>query len=101
MTFIENNIEHIEDNIEHEVSELICLKCLNRWIGVYPSEVALKDIECKCGAIGYVIKTGQTLSDVDVNIEEFEHDKRFQIMVQMWGREIAIEKYKAFVLGQE
>ena len=51
----------IETNMEHEVAELICLKCLDRWIGVYPSKVPLKEIECKCGAIGYVIKTGQTI----------------------------------------
>ena len=55
------NVIKIEDNLEHEVAELICLKCLNRWIGVYPSVVTLKNIECKCGAVGYVIKTGQTL----------------------------------------
>ena len=51
-----------EANMEHEVSELICLKCLSRWIGVYPRKTLLKDIECKCGAIGYVIKTGQDIS---------------------------------------
>ena len=90
---------YIEDNTEHEVAELICLKCLNRWIGVYPLELSLKDMQCKCGEIGYVIKTGQTLSAVDT--EKFEHDKRFQNMVRMWGRKIAIEKYKSFVLGQE
>ncbi len=88
----------IEDTIEHEVSELICLKCFNRWIGVYPSETPLNQLECKCGEIGYVIKTGQTLSDVD--FEKFEHDKLFQNMVRMWGRKIASEKYKEFVLGQ-
>ena len=89
----------IEDNVEHEVAELICLKCLNRWIGVYPSELPLKDIECKCGEVGYVIKTGQTLPDVDVT--KFEHDERYQNMVRMWGKKVAIEKYKEFVLGQE
>lgn len=57
----------IESNMEHEVAELICLKCLDRWIGVYPATVPLKDIECKCGAIGYVIKTGQTLESEGVN----------------------------------
>lgn len=75
---------HIEDNIEHEVTELICLKCLNRWIGVYPSETPLKQLECKCGEIGYVIKTGQILPNVDV--KEFEHDARYQNMVKMWGK---------------
>lgn len=54
-----------EKNMEHEVSELICLKCLNRWIGVYPSKTLLKQLECKCGAIGYVIKTGQTIESED------------------------------------
>ena len=88
----------IEDNLEHEVSELICLKCLNRWIGVYPSELPLKDIECECGEVGYVIKTGQTLPDDDV--KNFEQDERYQNMVRMWGRKVAIEKYKKFVLGQ-
>ena len=89
----------IEDNMEHEVSELICLKCLNRAIHVYPSSVLLKDLECKCGEVGYLIKTGQTLPDVDA--ERFEHDKCFQNMVRMWGRNEATEKYKTFVLGQE
>jgi TPP-dependent 2-oxoacid decarboxylase len=89
---------YIEDDTEYEVAELICLKCLNRWIGVYPSELPLKDIKCKCGEVGYVIKTGQTLPDVDV--KKFEHDARYQNMVKMWGRKVAIEKYKSFVLGQ-
>ncbi len=54
-------IHRIEERLPHEVSELICLKCLDRWIGVYPEKTLLKDIECKCGAVGFVIKTGQTL----------------------------------------
>ena len=89
----------IEENIEHEVTELICLKCLNRAIHVYPEKILLKELECKCGEIGYLIKTGQTLPDVDA--KKFEHDARFQSMVRMWGKKVAIEKYKAFVLGQE
>lgn len=55
----------IECNLEHEISELICLKCLSRWIGVYPSDTPLKKLECKCGAVGYVIKTGQTIIEAD------------------------------------
>lgn len=43
-------------------------------------------------------KTGQTLPDVD--IKKFEQDPRYQNMVKMWGRKVAIEKYKSFVLGQ-
>lgn len=53
----------IERDIPHEVSEVICLSCLLRWIAVYPENVALKDLKCKCGKVGYVIKTGQTLYD--------------------------------------
>lgn len=54
-------IINIDDKEPHEVSELICLKCLNRWIGVYPQKTLLKQLECRCGAVGYVIKTGQTI----------------------------------------
>lgn len=50
-----------EKNMPHEVAELICLKCHERWIGAYPKTTLLKDLECKCGAVGYVIKTGQTI----------------------------------------
>jgi hypothetical protein len=61
-----NKIIEIEKNLPHEVAELICLRCHDRWIGVYPQCVNLKDIKCKCGAIGLVIKTGQTLErDID------------------------------------
>ena len=56
-------IMYFEDNLPHEISELICLKCYNRWIGVYPENLSLKDIECKCGAMGFVIKTGQTIKE--------------------------------------
>lgn len=56
-------IYEFESNLPHEVSELICLKCFSRWIGVYPIITKLKDIECKCGAVGFVIKTGQTIED--------------------------------------
>lgn len=55
---------NIEKGLKHEVAELICLKCLNRWVGVYPEETLLKNIECKCGEVGYVIKTGQTIEEV-------------------------------------
>ena len=52
-----------EAYLKHEVSEVICLKCLNRWIAVYPSKTPLKKLQCKCGAVGYVIKTGQTIPE--------------------------------------
>ena len=61
-------ISDIESNLPHEVAELICLKCLHRWIGVYPEKTPLKKLECKCGAVGYVIKTGQTI-EADRSVE--------------------------------
>ena len=48
---------------EYEVAELICLGCLKRWIGVYPTKSLLKDGECECGAVGLIIKTGQTIEE--------------------------------------
>ena len=47
----------------HAVSELICLACQERWIGVYPANALLKDMVCKCGVKGLIIKTGQPLED--------------------------------------
>ena len=81
-----------EENLEHEVCELICLKCLNRWIGVFPTETLLKDIECKCGEVGYVIKTGQTLEEPED--ENMINDARYQNMVTMWGKKTAQRKYR-------
>ena len=52
-----------EEYLPHEVSEVICLKCLHRWIAVYPSQTLLKQLECPCGEIGFVIKTGQTIPE--------------------------------------
>ena len=88
-------ITDIEANMEHEVSELICLKCFSRWIGVYPVQTPLKQLECKCGAVGYVIKTGQTL-DEDYFDPEWQKDVRYQNMVKQWGPDVAKEKYQAF-----
>ena len=50
----------IEKNLPHKVSEVICLKCLNRWIAVRPETVHLKALECECGKTGYVIETGES-----------------------------------------
>ena len=87
-----------EENQEHEICELICLKCLNRWIGVFPTETLLKNIECKCGEVGYVIKTGQSLEEVAD--EDMLNDIRYQNMVTMWGKKIAQRKYREFIKGE-
>lgn len=57
----EQYLERKAENEPHEVSELICLKCFDRWIGVTAVRVPLKDMICVCGEKGYIIKTGQTI----------------------------------------
>ena len=57
------SIRQLEIRYPHEVSELICLKCLNRWIGVTAVGMPLKDMTCVCGEKGYIIKTGQTIEE--------------------------------------
>lgn len=49
------------ENQPHEVAELMCLGCYRRWTGVYPVKSLLRDMECRCGRVGSIIKTGQTL----------------------------------------
>lgn len=52
----------IEKNIPHTVSEVVCLKCLTRFICARPSKVLLKDLQCGvCGNTGYIIETGESL----------------------------------------
>lgn len=49
----------INENIPHKVSEVVCLKCLYRWIATRPVGVRLRQLECpSCMCQGYVIETG-------------------------------------------
>lgn len=50
-----------EENIPHKYSEVVCLKCLHRFISVRPVECRLKDLECTCGEVGYIIETGEVV----------------------------------------
>ena len=57
---------YIEENQPHKVSEVICVKCLHRWISVRPSSCKLSKLECpNCGP-GFVIETGEDIEDVEV-----------------------------------
>lgn len=59
-----SNIINIEANLPHTISEVICLKCLYRWISVRPIKTRLKNIECpNCGR-GFVIETGQSMEEI-------------------------------------
>lgn len=90
-------IEDLEKNLPHEVSELICLKCLKRWIGVYPQDTLLKDLECKCGAVGYVIKTGQTVPE-DNECEKCSHYQNKKCSLGLHGSK---EIYCAYFKGAD
>ena len=57
-----SEVRIIENGVECEAAELLCIKCYNRWIGTYPAMMHLKDAECpNCKHIGLIIKTGQTM----------------------------------------
>lgn len=59
-----SNIINIEANLPHTISEVICLKCLYKWISVRPIETRLKNIECpNCGR-GFVIEIGQSMEEI-------------------------------------
>lgn len=54
--------EDEEENSQHEVAEVICLHCMNRWISVHKQWEWLANWECpKCGKVGGIIYTGQPL----------------------------------------
>ena len=62
--------EHKEEHTAHIVKEVMCVKCLHRWIAVIPSGVLLKDLECPqciCNKVGYVIETGQEFKELTEN----------------------------------
>lgn len=53
----------IESVMPHKISEVVCLKCLSRWICARPDVVLLKNIKCPhCDTVGLVIETGQSLT---------------------------------------
>ena len=59
-----SNIIDISANEPHLVCETVCLKCFHRWVAVYPEKTLLKQVECpNCGAVGFVINTGQYLEE--------------------------------------
>ena len=54
---------NIKEYQPHKVSIVICLKCYKRWVAVRPAITKLIDLKCpNCGA-GYVIETGEQLSE--------------------------------------
>ena len=59
-----NKIICIEEYQPHIVQEVMCIKCLHRWIDVRPKTLWLKDCICPhCKESGYCISTGQVIND--------------------------------------
>jgi len=52
-------VSDINKNIPHRAEEVVCIKCLRRWIAVYPDGTWLKDLECQNCGPGFVILTGE------------------------------------------
>ena len=52
-----SEIVSIEKNLPHTVAELMCVSCLSRWVGSFPSDKCLSDLECPhCFKKGFIIK---------------------------------------------
>ena len=57
------------------VQEVMCVRCLKRWIAVAYEETLLKDYECpQCHQQGFVIATGQIIRDSDIESEDEDAD---------------------------
>ena len=62
------NVIDINCNEPHEVAEVICVRCLYRYIAVMPEFSPLKDLECPhCRKRGALIKTGQEYEEFGEN----------------------------------
>ncbi len=57
-----NNVIELESSLSYKASEVVCLKCLHRWLAVRPEDALLKNLECpNCGKQGFTIETGEEL----------------------------------------
>ena len=59
-----DKIIDFEANLPHDLSEVICVKCLHRYMCIRPTDTLLKNLECpNCSEKGYIIETGQKLQE--------------------------------------
>ena len=53
----------------HKVSEVVCLKCLHRWLASRPCETILVELECpECRSIGFTIETGEEINESEYEV---------------------------------
>jgi hypothetical protein len=60
-----SNVIDIEEGLPHKVSEVICVKCGERWIALRPTITLLKQLECPSHHVGFVIETGEIMEEYD------------------------------------
>jgi hypothetical protein len=61
-----SNITDISEGRPHKVSEVICVKCGERWLAIRPEKTLLKDMECPKHHIGFVIETGEIIEGAEI-----------------------------------
>lgn len=55
-------VTHIEQRIPHTVSEVMCVRCVRRWVSVRPEAVKLKELVCPCcEQAGAAVETGERI----------------------------------------
>ena len=60
-----NDLKFHKEDEDFTIEEVMCVKCLHRWIGVLPEGTLLKNVECpKCRKQGYSILTGQSFGEL-------------------------------------
>jgi len=58
-----SNIIDIQHKQPHKISEVVCVKCFQRWIAIRPCNSKLKDMECNLCGQGFIIETGENIDD--------------------------------------
>ncbi len=61
------DVSYMETYIAYHPFVAMCVNCYRRWIAVVPDEIILKTVECEACGPGYVIDTGQYITDLDRN----------------------------------
>ena len=59
-----NQVIDLDTRRPHKISEVICVKCLHRWIAVRPVTTDLKGLERPgCAFVGAAIETGEVIEE--------------------------------------
>ena len=57
--YLLGKVTPIEECMHHRTAEVICLRCMHRYQGVWPEATPMKNLECpNCERVGFIIGTG-------------------------------------------